>query len=60
MKIISRGTIPTKEAPLRTTCTNCRTIFEFAKAEAEPVEHVFGTVYRVLCPVCVTTQSVYR
>lgn len=62
MKIIKRGTDP-KAEPLRATCNNCQTVFEFHPIEAKySSDQRDGDFYSIACPVCnqVVTKDINR
>lgn len=58
MKIIQRGVLP-KDKVYRTTCVNCKTIFEFSDYEATKMfDQRDGDYLIVVCPVC--EQKCYK
>lgn len=57
MKIIQRGTDP-KSTPIRATCNNCQTVFEFHPIEAKySYDQREGDFYSIDCPVCNKTVT---
>ena len=56
MKVISRGILP-EEQLYRTSCSNCKSILEYQKKEAQIITDRNEVCYVLVCPVC--SHSIY-